>query len=877
MNDRIEKALSKLFERHRIIFWYDSKQELRSDFETLQLDGVEKIEINKNEFTLKYRLLREQPKQRFLLYKEGQQPEDVDNWLLDVQLSEGEFRTDQSAIWLSELELPNEFIDIVEDHSPFFESDKRKQTLKHLLKPDDTFSAVRLKMLAVCVGSDARLDNIVEQLLATLVFKRRASEKVAFDKGANKKAGDTDDAYQLLTQCHLVDFFWQQLERSYAYQSDCSRKREPSLKDFVISLFGWSYYQSLSAHGKVNQPDLVALNSDALVFLKRWKDSRTYQKAFESLSSECASILNIEADLNQREVQELIELDYFKLIDQKIISGLVRAVEERTLSAGDITLWCRQRRMTHWFDEYKHLYNAIEVASQFVALLDTVQFNMPSATEALQSYTRHWYKLDQFYRQYIYALKVSGQTSLLSSLTEQIENLYTNRYLLPLNNEWQAHVDGMKQWQVSQVTPQTQFFERWVKPFSGNKKHTNKKKVFVIISDAFRFEAGEEMVSLIRQEDRYQAELDYLLSSLPSYTQLGMASLLPLNELSGSETQSRLSLADDKTATTYLNGQSTQGTNNRDKLLKEALGERAAAVQSKDLMEMTNTESRALLKAHDVIYFYHNRIDHTGDKMQSEGEAFEATEKTFSDLMRLIKKLTNANASNILITADHGFTYQNRAIDESDFLSAEVDGDVLYRDRRFLLGKSLKSGHGLRVFSADELNLAGDVGALIPKGIQRLRLKGSGSRFVHGGASLQEVVVPVIKINKKRQSDTRAVDVDILRSGSTVITSGQLAVTLYQAKPVTEKVQARYLRAGIYTEDNQLISDQHELVLDLTSDNTREREMKLRFLLTQEADAANEQEVILRLDEPVSGTNHFKEYKSLRYTLRRSFTSDFDF
>ena len=89
MNNRIGKALSKLFERHRIIFWYDSKQELRSDFNTLQLEGVEKVELNNNEFTLKYRLLREQPKQQFLLYKEGQQPDDLDNWLLDIQLAEG--------------------------------------------------------------------------------------------------------------------------------------------------------------------------------------------------------------------------------------------------------------------------------------------------------------------------------------------------------------------------------------------------------------------------------------------------------------------------------------------------------------------------------------------------------------------------------------------------------------------------------------------------------------------------------------------------------------------------------------------------------------------------------------------------------------------
>ncbi len=65
--------------------------------------------------------------------------------------------------------------------------------------------------------------------------------------------------------------------------------------------------------------------------------------------------------------------------------------------------------------------------------------------------------------------------------------------------------------------------------------------------------------------------------------------------------------------------------------------------------------------------------------------------------------------------------------------------------------------------------------------------------------------------------------------------------------------------------------------MDLSADSPRERELKLRFVLTQQADEANEKEFILRLDEPVSGTNQFKEYKQLRYTIRRSFTSDFDF
>ena len=62
-----------------------------------------------------------------------------------------------------------------------------------------------------------------------------------------------------------------------------------------------------------------------------------------------------------------------------------------------------------------------------------------------------------------------------------------------------------------------------------------------------------------------------------------------------------------------------------------------------------------------MLYVYHNRIDHTGDKMHSEEQAFEAAEETLGDIVRLVKKLTAANANNILVTADHGFIYQHRA------------------------------------------------------------------------------------------------------------------------------------------------------------------------------------------------------------------------
>lgn len=832
MNDRITKALTKLFERHRIIFWYDAKKELRSEFEALELPDIEKLELANNEFGVKYHLLREAPEQKFLLYHEGPQPEYLGNWLLDVQLAQGEFRTDQVGLWLSELELSLEFAEVIQAHEEFFKAVKRKDSLKRLLKPDDTPGMVRLKMLGVCAGAEPRLDTVLESLLAEL-------------------SEDRDDKFKLIARCSLDAFLWEQMKRTYGYQSDT-----PGIRDFMIELF-----KSCYAMGTDGQ---VLLSSDSLVFLRRWKDSRQYEASFESLSDECADLLGIEQNLNNRDFRTLIDLDYFRLIDQKIISELVRQVVGRTVSTGDVALWVRQRRQGHWYQGYRHLYEAVDYAAQFVHMLDEATLEMESMADGIQRYSGSWFRLDQLYRKYNYHVRGSGQSSLMGLLTEQIENLYSNNYLLKLNDRWQVYVDAANRWYVPSVLLQKEFFNRCVQPFLNKDK-----KVYVIISDALRYEIGDELLSLIRQEDRFDASLEPALSMLPSYTQLGMAALLP-NKVLG--------LADNDTGAVDVDGQSSQGTANRIKILDQAIKQRATALRAEELMSLNKDDCRALVRDHDVVYIYHNLIDKTGDSRDSEERVFDAVENTLQELVKVIKKLASANASNLLLTSDHGFIYQNRVLEESDFSSAAVEGEqILFRNRRFVLGKGLKQVPELRAFKSEELGLAGSMEVHIPKSINRLRVKGAGSRFVHGGASLQEVVIPVVRINKKRKSDISSVEVDILGGGTSVITSGQLALVFYQSEPSTEKVQPRILRAGLYTQDGELISDSHNLVFDLVSDNPRERELQVRFVLTRKADEANGQEVMLRLDEKVLGTSHYKEYKSLTYVMRRSFTSDFDF
>ena len=832
-NPKIIQALSNLFGKQRIVFWYDVRREFRADFEFLMLPGVEKIELLDNEFGVKYRLLREQPEQKFLLYRDGPEPEPLDNWLLDVQLASGDFRTDQVALWLAELELGPEFAPVLAAHVGFFDASKRREALVKILDISDSQTMLRMKMLAVCAGAEPRLDVILEQLLAEL-------------------ADGHDEKIKGVLRSGLDGFLWEQMKRVYGYISSA-----PGLRDFVIELFKSCFLMGADPDQK---PRLAA---EALVFLKRWKDSRQYEQSFQTLSTQCAEALGMQDALAKHDFRALMELDYFELIDRKILSGMVQAVAARTVASADVALWVRQRRQSHWFARFKDVYGAVEMASAFIQMLETVQLDMNSLADGVQKYATSWFRLDQRYRKFIYHLRESGQASLLGELNTLVENLYTNNYLNKLNDGWQRFVDEASVWQAAPVMLQRDFFTRCVKPFLDRKK-----KVCVVISDAFRYEVGEELQSLIRQEDRFEAELEPALSMLPSYTQLGMAALLP---------NQSLALADNDTGAALINGQSTLGSDNRSKILAAAI-EPSAVVLAKDLMSMNQSESRALLRDNEVVYVYHNLIDKTGDTRDTEERVFAATEETLDELIRLVKKLTNANASNLLITADHGFIYQNRALEESDFLAAEPQGDqILYRDRRFLLGRGLRVKDGLKLFEPAQLGLEGSLELQIPKSIKRLRLKGSGSRFVHGGASLQEVVVPIIRINKKRQSDVSRVEVEFIGGGGKTITTGQLAVVLYQAQAVTVKLHARRLRAGLFTMNGELISDQHELSFDLESVNPRDRELPVRFILSRKADEANNQQVVLKLEEQVDDTTHFREYKAMRYTIRRSFTSEFDF
>lgn len=134
----------------------------------------------------------------------------------------------------------------------------------------------------------------------------------------------------------------------------------------------------------------------------------------------------------------------------------------------------------------------------------------------------------------------------------------------------------------------------------------------------------------------------------------------------------------------------------------------------------------------------------------------------------------------------------------------------------------------------------------------------------------------MLKVSKKRQDTTSQVDIDIIKSTDR-ITTNILAVSFIQSNLVTEQVLPRTIRAAIYAEDEERLSDLFTYNFDIDEGSERQREVEHRFQLMSKASGKyKNQRVKLVLEEHVEGTTKWKEYQSFFYTLNISFTNDFD-
>ncbi len=827
---RVHESLQNVFQRNRLLFWYDPEGQWAKAFDSFPADGIKKIRVEGTEFGTKVAIHRDpDPQARYLLYFPTERPKDIENWLLDLLLQGHEFKADRASLALQEVGLPYDFRPVVQEHVGFYEATKRMQAFRELLTPDEDPTSLRLKMMAVLAKTEPDIDALLLSFLA-------------------KDSSDSlfDPVEECFGQAKLVASFWKEIGIAFSYTND-----KPTLRDFVTTLFRWA-----------NPLDSgVSLDQHTKVFLQRWKDSQAHNSSFRVWSAQLEVNLHIAEKLEALDSTRTIETsDTFPVFEKFIIHRLCRAFEAGATEAA-LLATIQNRRTSFWFSEHQHGYNAIEQAIVLRQLLEAAELKIESIESGISRYISSWHRIDTAYRRFQFHLRNYGQVALMEKIAEWAEKSYVNNYLLPLSDRWSDQVRGIKNWSCEQLQPQQAFYSHFVQPFLDKGQ-----KVFVVVSDALRYEVAAEFLIKLREENRWTAELEAVLGVLPSYTQLGMAALLP-----GSERRIQL-----PEGTVLVDGKSASGTAARNQILAAALGGKAAAVQAEEFLEMnTKTEARALLRDHEVVYIFHNCIDKVGDSASTEAKTTAAVETAFEELLQILRKIANANGNNMLLTADHGFLFQQSEVHVGDDLPLPSAAEWSYKNRRFAIGNGIVADTSVKLFTASELGLNGDWSAAFPLALGRFPLKGSGKRYVHGGVSLQEIVVPVLRIHKARSNDTERVEVELLRIPAK-ITTGQVSLALYQDRPVADKTLPRTLQIGLFAKDGTTLSEVRTLTFDSSVTEPRQREKSLVLTLSRAADDFNNQDVEIRLEETVPGTSQQAVYKSHRVKIQKPFAGDFD-
>src|SRR5439155_26805674 len=114
----------------------------------------------------------------------------------------------------------------------------------------------------------------------------------------------------------------------------------------------------------------------------------------------------------------------------------------------------------------------------------------------------------------------------------------------------------------------------------------------------------------------------------------------------------------------------------------------------------------------------------------TEAKTFDAVEQAFEELDLIIKKVANINGSNMLLTADHGFLFQQDEVDISDAEALPSADEWTFRNQRFAFGRGIVAGANVKVFSSSSLGLGGDWSAAFPLSLKRFPRPGSGKRYV---------------------------------------------------------------------------------------------------------------------------------------------------
>ena len=802
---RFAAPLPEFYQR-RIIFWYDEERAFEDQIGDLSLDGVK--------FAAKKLLCEDDTTSNYLVYDPRPYMKDDDNWLINVQLYSEEFRADLNSIWMDEMGLPATAVvrSQVKRYNKFFRLKKHREAVQKLKSDIATAAQMHLAVMAVLAGcSDRQPDQIIKAILCA---------------GLDR---DTNSIYQSFVTYGADKAFWVMVSQATGYQEGDDGHLGHLVTHILLTAATRTMHQDLLAglDGMISTPHQAYCYD----FVSDWLHSDDKAQLYE-----LARYAEAEARLSQRfaglTVEDLADTECFPCIDECILTALMKEIRNQIIPVDKIRYAAEKRRTTAWYGRVSCYYEGlVQVANMQAFYLEhSAGFHTVDPQTVWKEYTSDYYRMDQSYRQFHLCFQRSLKESnpdlddLFKSVTEQVEGLYTHWFLDGLGQNWTtACAENLEQYgHILEIPQQEDFYNTKIRPADN--------RIYVIVSDAFRYEVAAALAEDLQREMQCKVSLSSCEGLFPTVTKFGMAALLPHKKLSAV-------LRENGTLAVLADGQPTDA-GYRDGILKSA-NPNSVALKYDDLIVLKREERQALVRGMDVVYIYHDAVDKASHT--SDSAVFTACDEAIGQIKNMMKIIVNSfGGTNILVTADHGFIYTYSPLREDDKVDrttpSHQDVEV---DRRYLIvQKGVRPDYLLPVKFMDQ---ASGFDAYAPRDYVRIKKKGGGLNFVHGGISLQEMVVPVLEFQYLRNSykayqrnrdkiDTKPVAISLL-SANRKISNMIFSLNFYQKEAVGGNREAAQYLVYFVDANGEKISDVNKIIADKTSADGQERTFRCNFSL----------------------------------------------
>ena len=791
------------FYKRRIIFWIDEDKDFKDKIDEIKINSAEIIKLTgTNNFYVKKLLAVDNPTGNYLIYQPFAYESDEDNWLLDVMLYAQEFRADLISMWIDELGLEQTPIlrQGIKQYRKFFNAQARRNKILSQNTKPDTLARLQLAIMSALAGVKNSKPNAI--IKAVLQAGLQAEKNTVYQEFVNYGISET---------------FWQMIAQGTGYQDIDSDLDELSAH-ILLAALNRTMNQNFLGESK----DYISAAQQAYCydFVSDWihaADKSTICKIAKHVEAK----LNLQKKFMKLHLSELMDTEIFPCIDEIILVKLMTEISNYIIDAQTITKTVEKRRTCVWYDAVKNYYEGLLNVAKMKTFCNkySAGFHTLEPKTLWKDYTEEYYLMDTYYREFHrnYSESLKNYHSELSDLfchvMEIVEGLYKNWFLKQLGDNWtNACANDLREHgRINDVKQQVNFYRR--------KVLNHDSKVYVIISDAMRYEVAVSLKEQLQRETQANVNLETVQGIFPTITKFGMAALLPNNELSVELQGGELVVLAD--------GQSTKAFN-RDKVLKAA-NPNSVALKYENIIGMKRYERKILVKGMNIVYIYHDTIDKAG---HAENSIFSACCTAIDELKNMVRIITNEwGGANIFITADHGFLYTHSPLTEDDKVDKISSNQEVEIGRRYAIMR--RGTHTQYLLPIKLLGGKTPYDAFTPRENTRIKIKGGGLNFVHGGISLQEMVVPIIEYHflrnqskeyKENKSlyDTKPVEICLL-SSNRKISNMMFSLDFYQKDPVGINRQAMTYKLYFTNGNGNLVSDIQKIVADKTENNIQER------------------------------------------------------